>query len=217
MTTENTSIVTIATKVSDKAAAALDRIAERKGMTRYELIQMVIDTLIRYMDDRHNLTPEIERAMSLFEHAVGWKDALSLAGPLPPDEIGEATYYMVSHGGRRHGVRAVHVDRPFMGDWQETNNIQHILERTICLLMPERYRRLRSLAVDMDCNSLLELLDVMIDDHSKEEELRELRRDFEDDDRSEYGRKPVKQPYRRHNKKDMEKDDREWRPFGVEW
>lgn len=213
---ENRDSITIATKVSRKAAATLDCIAERKGLTRYELLQMVIDTLIRYTDDRHNLTPEMERAMSVFEHAVGWKDALSLADPLPPDEIAEATYYMISREGKRHGVRAVHVDRPFMGDWQETSNIQHMLERTICLLTPERYRRLRSMAVDMDCNSLLELLDVLIDQHSKEEELRELRRDFEDDDRSDYGRKPTKQPYRRHNKRDIEREP-PVRPFGVEW
>ena len=69
--------VTLATKVSRTAAEQLARIAKKKGMTIYELIQMVCDTLIRYMDDRHNLSEEIERAMAIFEHLVGWADALN--------------------------------------------------------------------------------------------------------------------------------------------
>ena len=50
--------VVLATKVSRTAAEQLARIAKKKGMTIYELIQMVCDTLIRYMDDRHNLSEE---------------------------------------------------------------------------------------------------------------------------------------------------------------
>lgn len=49
--------ITLATKVSRTAAEQLARIAKKKGMTIYELIQMVCDTLIRYMDDRHNQRP----------------------------------------------------------------------------------------------------------------------------------------------------------------
>ena len=69
--------VTVATKMRREAAEQLARIAKKKGMTIYELIQMVCDTLIRYMDDRHNLTEEMERAMSIFEHMAGWADACS--------------------------------------------------------------------------------------------------------------------------------------------
>lgn len=208
---------TIATKVSKRAAEIFEGIASRMGMSMYELLQIVIDTLIRYKDDRHNLTPDMERAMSIFEHMTGWSGALSLADPTVSLEIQEATYYLADKEGKKKGAKGIHVTRPFFGDWQETANIQEILERTICLLAPERYRRLRALAVDMDCNSLLDLLDAMIDYHTKDEEFKELRRGFEDDDRSDYGRKPAKQRYRRHNKKDIEKEPGQWRPFGVEW
>ena len=61
--------VVLATKVSRITAEHLARIAKKKGMTIYELIQMVCDTLRRYMDDRHNLSEEMERAMSIFEQA----------------------------------------------------------------------------------------------------------------------------------------------------
>ena len=61
----------VATKISSQAYDRLNKIARKKGLSVYELIQMVCDTLIRYMDDRHNLTPEMERAMSIFEHMIG--------------------------------------------------------------------------------------------------------------------------------------------------
>ena len=48
--------VVVATKLSRPAAERLAKIAKHKGMTIYELIQMVCDTLIRYMDDRYNLS-----------------------------------------------------------------------------------------------------------------------------------------------------------------
>ena len=84
--------VTLATKVSRLAAEQLARIAKHKDMTIYELIQMVCDTLIRYMDDRHNLSEEMERAMSIFEHMVGWADALNLADPTVQKEVSQAVY-----------------------------------------------------------------------------------------------------------------------------
>ena len=84
--------VVLATKVSRTAAEQLARIAKKKGMTIYELIQMVCDTLIRYMDDRHNLSEEMERAMSIFEHLTGWADALNLADPTVHKEVAQAVY-----------------------------------------------------------------------------------------------------------------------------
>ena len=45
----------VATKLSKDANLRLERIARMKHMSKYELVQMVCDTLIRYMDDRHNL------------------------------------------------------------------------------------------------------------------------------------------------------------------
>ena len=98
--------VTLATKVSRTAADKLARIAKKKGMTIYELIQMVCDTLIRYMDDRHNLSEDMERAMSIFEHMVGWADALNLADPTVNKEVAQAVYiFQDSNGGKKASGR----------------------------------------------------------------------------------------------------------------
>lgn len=199
MTDDKEKYTPTATKVKPETERRLIALARKKGLSKYTLMQMVIDTLVRYMDDRHNLTAEMEQAMSIFEHMEGWKDAFNLADYTTNPEVTEATYYLGD--AHKKGARAVHVSRPFFGQWTQTYNIQQILERTLCLLTPERYRRLRALAVEMDCGSLLELLDQMIDQHTRDADLRDVRASFEDNDRSDYGRKPVSSPYvRKHHK-----------------
>ena len=194
------------TKVSPEAYARMKSIERKKGITDYGLIQMVVDTLIRYMDDRHNLTPEMEKAMSIFEHMEGWRDALNLADPTVEKIVGEAIYFLYDEEGKKKGARGVHVVKPFFGNWTEDENIQHIIERVFCLLIPEHYRRLRLLAVELGCSSQLELLDYFIDHFSKEADLRELRRDFEDADRAENGR-PLAYGQRTRRKKHQSPND----------
>ena len=225
----------VATKISSSCYERLNKIARKKGMSVYNLIQMVCDTLVRYMDDRHNLSPAMEQAMSIFEHMDGWKGAFNLADHSTAGMVAEATYFIGDE--RKHGKRAVHVEKPFMGTWTQTVNIQQIVERTMELVLPERYRRLRMLAVDMDCMSILELLDKMIDFHAKDIDLQMMRKEFEDADRSEFGRKPKEDgPYRRKHFKGVDMfvkeetesaddtDHRQWlednagfTPHGSEW
>jgi hypothetical protein len=229
----------VATKVRKEAKDRLEALCKSRGMTKYDLLQMMCDTLIRYMDDHHNLTPEMEKAMSVFEHMNGWKDALNLADPTVEPEVAEATYYITSKG--KKGCRAVHVFKPFMGKWTQTENIQDIIERNMSYTMPERYSRLRDLAYEMDCTTVLQLLDLLIDAHSVEALNAELRKDFEDADRSDWGKKPVESPYKRKHHKDpdtlqqtivFDEEDKKaaareggvddenelgFRPFGVEY
>ena len=190
------------TKVHPFIHHRLEKIAKKKGISVYEMLQMVCDTLARYMDDRHNLTPEMEKAMSIFEHMEGWANALNLADPTVQKIIGEATYFFYDPEGKKKGCRAIHVTKPFFGNWEQNINIQEILERTICLLMPERYSRLRKLAVDKECSSIVELIDTLIDEHSQDEDVKFFREAFEDAERSDYGKQPWQQPFKRHLHKD---------------
>lgn len=190
------------TKVHPFIHHRLEKIAKKKGISVYEMLQMVCDTLARYMDDRHNLTPEMEKAMSIFEHMEGWANALNLADPTVQKIIGEATYFVYDTEGKKKGCRAIHVTKPFFGNWEQNINIQEILERTICLLMPERYSRLRKLAVDKECSSIVELIDTLIDEHSQDEDVKFFREAFEDAERSDYGKQPWQQPFKRHLHKD---------------
>lgn len=180
--------VTIATKVSRRAAEQLARIAKKKNTTIYELIQLSCDTLIRYMDDRHNLSEEMERAMSLFEHLVGWADALNLADPTVNKEVCQAVYIFQDADGKKKGFRAKLVDRPFCGMWTEDSNVMHIFERILNICMPELYMKLLRARIVLDCKSISEVLNVLSDAEVIMPLNGELRQDFEDAARADNGR-----------------------------
>ena len=191
------------TKVSLQIWRRLKHIMGKNGIrSLYGIVQNFLDVFIRYTDDRHNLTPEMELLMGTFEHCEGWDKNFNLADPFTDPEISEATYYLRDKDKR--GVRAVHVERPFFGHWNQTWNVKDILEKFLCLTFPQLYRRLRALAVMKDCNSILELLINYVNDAEKEEDKKEFRKPFEDAERSEWGRKPHEMPYKIHHRKTVD-------------
>ena len=177
----------INTKLSPEAFDKFYRLADKLNMKPYEMLQMCVDTLIRYMDDRYNLTPEMEKIMAVFEDMTGWKNAFNLVDPYTKPHIDESTYYLGSSG--KKGTRAVHVERPFFGNFKQTSNVPQIFDRTLELLVPNLYRRLRMLCVEMECGSVLELLQTMVDaqtiiDLNHED----IRKQFEDCNRADNNR-----------------------------
>ena len=169
------------TKVSPDAWLHMNALAQKLGTTVYDLVQMVCDVFLRYKDDRHNLSPEMERVMQVFDHLKSWQKTFNLADATVQREVGEATYFLQEPQGKKHGVRAVHVTKPYFGERTQTVNVQEIFDRTV--------RRLHKMRVEMDCNSLLDMLDQLLEEHQREQDNEELRQMFEDCNRHEWGRK----------------------------
>lgn len=192
----------ITTKVSAVTYKQLMNICKKKGITIYNMLQMMCDCIVRYMSSDHNLTPQMEDAMSIFEHMEGWNNQFNLAEHDIDAEVGEAIYFIGN--AKRKGMRAVHISRPFMGTWKQTENIQDIIERFFCLIIPERYRRLRQVATMMQCKSILQVIDHLINRYLEDTDLNEIRAEFEDADRSDFGKKPTDQRYKRKLHADME-------------
>lgn len=180
--------VVLSTKVSRRAAEQLARIAKKKGLTIYELIQMVCDTLIRYMDDRHNLSEEMERAMSIFEHMVGWADALNLADPTVHKEVCQAVYIFQDADGQKKGFRAKMVNKPFCGLWTEESNVMHIFERIMNICMPDLYMKLFRARILLGCETVSEVINMLADAEVIMHLNGELRQEFEDAARMDNGR-----------------------------
>ena len=180
--------VVLSTKVSRHAAEQLARIAKHKGLTIYELIQMVCDTLIRYMDDRHNLSEEMERAMSIFEHMVGWADALNLADPTVHKEVCQAVYIFQDADGQKKGFRAKMVNKPFCGLWTEDSNVMDIFERIFNICMPELYMKLFRARIILGCERVSEVINMLADAEVIMHLNGELRQDFEDAARMDNGK-----------------------------
>ena len=198
MTQQTEHYKTVATKISPEAYRLLQRLARKLGMKVYEILQMCIDTSIRYMSDEHNLTPEMERAMAIFEHMTGWAGSMNFAELSGDKRISEAIYFLTSP--KKKGSRAVLVTLPFLGKMGQTENVQRIVERTIELLCPERYRRLRLLAAEHNCQSIIGMIDWLIDYHSTDSDTEEMRKMFEDALRAE-NNKPVAYGERTKRKK----------------
>ena len=196
---EEDNIKIVATKVSVPMWRRFQRILSKIGMTSYEAIQNFIDVFIRFCDDRHNLTPDMELLMSSFEKQEKWGETFNLVDPTAQPDISEATYYL--RDKEKKGVRVCHVERPFFGDWSETWNVKQILEKFLCLTFPSLYARLRFMAVCRDCNSILELLYNVVGELEAEENKAEFRKPFEDAERSEWGRTPNTQPYKIHHRR----------------
>lgn len=192
------------TKVSKETYDALKRIERKQGISIYSIIQNMCDCIRRYTEDRTRLSPMVEKAMNMLEHMIGWKDNFNVADPNADPEISEATYYLNDKNGKK-GIRVVHVERPFFGEWKQTMNLQQILERFMCLTFPSLYRRLRFIAVCRECNSILELLFDIVGELEREEDKRDLAQPFEDAQRSDFG-KSVEYGQRTRRKKHQDMD-----------
>lgn len=198
MTQQTEHYKTVATKISNEAHRQLEQLAGKLGMKIYEILQMFVDTSIRYMSDAHNLTPEMERAMAIFEHMTGWAGSINFAEPTEDKRISEAIYFLTSP--RKKGCRAVLVARPFLGKMNQSENVLRIMERAFELVCPERYRRLRLLCAEHNCQSIVDMIDRLIDYHSTDSDTEEMRRTFEDAMRAE-NNKPVAYGERTKRKK----------------
>jgi len=184
----------IATKVSTAFYKIFKRICRKKDMKTYEVVQIMVETFVRYTDDRHNLSAEMERLMTTFEHMEGWKDCFNLADVSETEkEIETAIYIMRARG--KNGERVVMVNRPWMQSWFESYNVRDIMERVFEAIMPERYMRMRILTGELGFEHILDLLDYFIDLHSKDSDIATFRQLFEDSARAdnakpvEYGQK----------------------------
>ena len=232
----------VATKLSPEAEEQLSRIAKAKGMTKFELLRMVCDTIIRYMSDAHNLTPEIEKAMSIFEHMTNWADHFNFADPGIKKEVAQAVYILHDADQKKHGFRATMVSKPFCGDCEQTENVIDIFERLFNILMPELYLKLYKARILLECSRVTEVISMLVDAEIIEHMNEEYRREFEDAGRADnarrigYGERTKVHPYRtpdsyaadgRLHFDDFDRSEgvgestaaepEDWRSHGVEW
>lgn len=196
--------VVVATKIRKDVADRLERLCHAQGINKYQMLQMVCDSLVRYMDDRHNLSPDLERVMSVFDKMTEWKEAYNLADPTVDDSV-SAVYFFGDDRGQRHGQRPRLVTKPYFGLPQQTTNTAVIFDYIIRTMFPGTYRRLHARAKEMECHSLAEWLHVVADDPSTEYINAECRRTFEDADRADNGR-PVRYGQRTRRKKSYTPD-----------
>ena len=177
-------IVKLQTKVTPEVYARLEAIGKKYGFSIFLLLRMLSETIVRYMDDEHNLTEELTRIIRMFENIPGWKKSICLTDAGQKFGIVEAFYVLSSKG--HNGFRLVHVERPMMdGDetgWTATYNVQRILERFIEVVNPSLYKHLRQLAVELGTESMLDTIHTIANLYKENPDEEEFRRQFESND-----------------------------------
>ena len=192
----------INTKVTESAKKRLEAICKQYDFTLYDMLQMLCDCLIRYMDDFHNLDESLIRVIRMFEGLPGWKNALRLTEDMSDAQVMEA-FYVQRHPKGKGASRLVHVLRPVMeGDadgWQATYNTQEQLERFIELTNESLYKHLRMVGVALGTESFLDTIHRIADAYAENPDEAELRLQFEQNDWHKgaqmYEQKPYKRTY----------------------
>lgn len=192
--------IVVNTKVTPEAFARIKAICKKFGFSPYDLLQMLLDCMIRYMDEYHNLSEDLRRIIRMFEDMPGWKTALRLTEPMDDAEIMEA-FYVLRRPKGTGAPRIVHVTRPMLdGDdlgWLVSYNIQTSLERFIEFTNGSLYRHLRTLSKELGNESLLDTIQTIVNlykDNPNDEDMRQM---FADNDWHENAKMHDRQQYKR--------------------
>ena len=173
-------MVPVGTKVSPEAKALFHLTCDDLGVSEYDALQMFIDVFIRMRSPKLDTSYELEQLMNLFDPKT-WKDSIRLTDPLKYMYISEAIYFLKEPG--RQGARGVLVQGAYNDMWRkESFNIQEIVERFVCMLLPNIYRVLRMISNDMGTNSIYETLCRIVDEYKIDPNAEELRILFADND-----------------------------------
>ena len=149
------------TKISPAMAVVWDAVCEALGTNTYDLIQQFIYAMIRAASEQHEKSPEIQRLLDALDLDPGWQNAINLCAPNGKLKIAQMVLIVEQEG--KEGFGMVMLNKPYMGDVMQTENVNLIIERVIEVGMKKLYRKLRLIKADMRVNWLSDVLASMID------------------------------------------------------
>ena len=161
MAEEKEKYVVMSTKVSPWVAEVWDAVCNALETDTYHLLQHFIFAMIRAANQRHSLSPQMERLINALDLDVGWQKAMNLCSPNGKFSIAQMILIVEQEG--KEGFGAVMLDKPFMGECQQTECADQIFERVAEVIYGKTYLRLRRLGNQMHVESQRELLEKIVD------------------------------------------------------
>ena len=149
------------TKISPAMAVVWDAVCEALGTNTYDLIQNFIYSMIRAASEQHEKSPEIQKLLDALDLDPGWQNAINLCAPNGKLKI--AQMVLIVEQEDKSGFGMVMLNKPYMGDVTQTENVNLIIERVIEVGMKKLYKKLRGIKADMQCQWLSDVLTTMID------------------------------------------------------
>ena len=196
----------VQTKVPQHVKQLLDILAGQRGMSTYELLQLLIDGFITAAKADGPISPQVRMLLETLKTDTSWKGAFSFTGISGSTDVEQAILILRQrdqHGHPKHGFGLVMIEHPFCGGTTMTTCVDDIMERVIKVSMPGLHRRLDKVGARLCCNSQRETLtllsEYMNDSLDKEEEQQEMPgygtyHDFGKD--VVYGQKHIRHPHR---------------------
>lgn len=188
---------TISCKVGRKERIIIKVLSEKKfNCTINETLQMFLDSVVRYTDDRHNLSPELKRLIDLFE-GFNWHNHINLVEPIERKQIMKAIYLMQQPG--TNGVRMVMIEGSYDDLFRTaTFNIVDIFDVFLSAYDERLYKEVQELAKAIGTNSLVDAIRTAIREYKAEsEDDKTLRQMFEDTRKTDFGKEMADAPYKR--------------------
>lgn len=149
------------TKISPAMAVVWNAVCDALHTDTYHLLQQFIYAMIRSASEQHEKTPDVQRLLDALELDPGWQNAINLCSPNGRYKIAQMILIVEDEDKRGFGVHML--DKPFMGECQQTENVDRIFERTAEVIYKREYIKLRQLGIRMKVKSIRELLSLMID------------------------------------------------------
>lgn len=149
------------TKVAPWAAEVWNAVCNALGTDTYHMLQQFIYAMIRAASEQHEKTPDVQRLLDALELDPGWQNAINLCAPSGKLKIAQMILIVEDEEKRGFGVHML--EKPFMGECQQTENVDQIFERLAEVIYKREYIKLRQLGIRMDVKSIRELLSLMID------------------------------------------------------
>lgn len=194
----------VQTRLTPSEERLFEAIANRLGMKGYTFMSNMVDCILRFSDDMHALSPDLEQVIRMYEGFSGWANMGTAYGP--GTKVVEKCVYLLreladeegEHGRKvKGGLIPILVDGPMD---RGTLNKQTILEEVMKSCCPYLYKRLKDVAESLETRSLYDTILTLADLHGEDPDDTYLRELFADCRRDVYGKDwREQQRYVRHN------------------
>lgn len=191
---EKEKFVPMGTKISADMAVVWNAVCDALETDTYNLLQQFIQSTIKAASSPHEKSQEVERLLNMLDIDVGWQKALNICAP--NGKLSIAQMILIVEQEDKEGFEAIMLDKPFMGECQQTENADKIFERLVEVIFKRTYRRLRMLGAKLHVESQRALLEKMIDTETDAnlsaeewEEMHGLNDFAENNRRVEYGKR----------------------------
>lgn len=198
---EKEKFVPMGTKISADMAVVWNAVCDALETDTYNLLQQFIQSTIKAASTPHEKSQEVERLLNMLDIDVGWQKALNICAP--NGKLSIAQMILIVEQEDKEGFEAIMLDKPFMGECQQTENADKIFERLVEVIFKRTYRRLRMLGAKLHVESQRALLEKMIDTETDAnlsaeewEEMHGLNDFAENNRRVEYGKRTKRVKHR---------------------